>query len=452
MIRERAVEVVRRLSQAGHQALFAGGCVRDRLLGEEPTDYDIATSARPEHIEALFEQTSAVGKRFGIIVVTLDGTNFDVATFRHDGSYSNGRHPDSVRFTDAREDAERRDFTINAMFEDPLSGEIFDYAGGRRDLEAGRIRTVGEPARRFQEDRLRMIRAVRFAARFGFDIEQQTFEAIAGECARITDVSAERIGDELCKILTEGAARRGFELLDASGLLEHVLPEVSAMQGCPQPQNFHPEGDVFVHTMLAIEQLPPGCSLTLALGALLHDVAKPACVAEHDGRLTFYRHTVVGAEMATAICQRLRLSNAVSDRVAWLVDQHLRHCVAAKMKVATRKRFLRQHGIEELLELTRIDAMASNRDLTHYEFFKQALETFAEEPVRPQRLVSGHDLKAMGLQPGPLFRRILREVEDRQLEGTLSDRDTALAFVRRRFLQEPSEDAAAAGPPQSDDK
>ena len=436
MPRQAAIAIVRRLQEAGHQALFAGGCVRDRLLGIEPSDYDIATSARPEQVEELFERTVAVGKAFGIILVHEDSHQFEVATFRQDGPYLDGRHPQSVTFTDARRDAQRRDFTINAMFEDPIGEEVFDYVGGRRDLEARLIRAVGDPRLRFHEDRLRMIRAPRFAARFGFDIEPNTAAAIREQAASIREVAVERLAAELLKILTEGGARRGFELLDETGLLEHILPEVTAMKGCAQPPNFHPEGDVFVHTMLCLEQLESGCSPTLALGVLLHDVAKPVCAAEKDGRITFHRHTGIGADMATEICRRLKLSNAVTERVAWLVAQHLRHCSAERMKPSTLKRFLRQDGIEELLELIRIDAIGSNGDLEHYRFCLDKLAQMPPDEIRPPRLLTGHDLKQLGLTPGPLFRRILREVEDAQLEGAVETREQALQLVRRNYLGE----------------
>ncbi|RMD85861.1 MAG: CCA tRNA nucleotidyltransferase [Candidatus Dadabacteria bacterium] len=423
------------MREAGHQAFFAGGCVRDRLLGIEPSDYDIATSARPEEVERLFERTSSVGRAFAVVLVHRAGHPFEVATFRCDGPYLNGRHPQSITFTDARGDAERRDFTINAMFEDPLSGEILDYVGGRDDLRKRLIRAVGDPDKRFAEDHLRMVRAVRFAARFDFELEEPTEQAIRRHAGDIRRVAAERVADELLKILTEGRARCGFELLDRTGLLEHLLPEIAAMKGCPQPANFHPEGDVFVHTMLCLGHLERGCSPTLALGVLLHDVAKPVCIERRGDRITFYRHTRVGADMAMEICRRLRLSRRTCERVSWLVAQHLRHCSAEKMKPSTLKRFLRQDGIEELLELVRIDALGSNGDLSHYWFCKRKLEELSREDVRPPRILTGHDLKALGLEPGPLYGRILREVEDAQLEGRIRSREEALDYVRRRYVE-----------------
>lgn len=436
MLRDRALEIVRRLRDAGHDAVFAGGCVRDRLLGTEPLDYDIATSARPQEIESLFPRTIPVGRQFGIIVVPLEGHNFEVATFRVDGPYLDGRHPASVEFTDARSDAGRRDFTINAMFEDPVAGEVLDYVGGRADLEAGVIRAVGDPAKRFAEDRLRMIRAARFAARFAFRIDPPTLAAIRAASPHVTEVSAERINDELTKVLTEGCARRGFELLDEAGLLAHLLPELMAMKGCVQTPDFHPEGDVWTHTLCCLAQLGAGRSKTLAWGVLLHDVAKPATASvRSDGRPTFYGHTHLGAEMAQGICRRLRMSNEETEAIAFLVDQHLRHCSAPEMRRSTLKRFLRQERISELLELTRIDALGSNGDLSKYEYARAKLDELSKagEELRPRPLISGHDLIALGLESGPLFREILAAVEEAQLDGRLATRVDALAWVRERY-------------------
>jgi poly(A) polymerase len=432
-LRNAAEGIVRQLRTAGFEAVFAGGCVRDRLLGLEPSDYDIATSARPEQVERLFERTIPVGKQFGIVVVVVDGMSFEVATFREDGPYVDGRRPASVHFSDARKDALRRDFTINAMFEDPVSGEIIDYVGGRADLAAGLVRAVGDARARFAEDRLRMIRAVRFATRFGFAIDPPTLAAIRAEPAQLAIVSAERIGEELVRILTEGSAKAGFELLDDTGLLAVVLPEITAMKGCEQSPDHHPEGDVFVHTMLCLSHLAPTCTETLALGVLLHDVAKPVTAQVRNGRHTFYGHLERGAEMAGDICARLRRSRAVSERVQFLVEQHLRHCSAPDMRPATLKRFLRQDGIDELLELTRIDGLSSNGDLAYYEFFRNALAELGAERARPVPLIDGNDLIELGLEPGPLFGMILEAVEDQQLEGALTTRDQALDFVKSRW-------------------
>lgn len=433
-LRDDAVAVVRRLQQAGHQAVLAGGCVRDQLLGRVPADYDIATSAHPDQVEALFDRTLPIGRQFGIVLVLSGDHPFEVATFRRDEGYSDGRRPVSVQFTDIETDAHRRDFTINAIFEDPVSGEIQDFVGGRADLAAGVLRAVGDPRERFFEDHLRLLRAVRFSARFGFPIDPATRDAMLESAATITRVSAERIGEEIVRMLTEGHARRAFELLDDTGLLEHVMPEISAMKGCQQSPDSHPEGDVFVHTMICLGHLPAGSTETLAFGTLLHDVAKPPCAdTKPDGRRTFHGHTRDGAKMATEILQRLRRSNATIERVEFLVDQHLRHCAAAEMRASTLKRFLRQDGIGELIELARIDALSSNGDLGHYEFCRSALAGLSQEQMKPEPLIGGADLMALGLKPGPMFKTILRAVEDAQLDGTLDHRDAALAFVKDRF-------------------
>lgn len=433
-LRDTAVRIAARLRDAGFEALFAGGCVRDKLLGVDPGDYDIVTSARPEQVEALFERTIPVGRQFGIVVVVENGVNFEVATFREDGPYADGRRPDHVRFADPETDARRRDFTINAMFEDPLNGRIIDYVGGKADLDAKVLRAVGDPRARFAEDRLRMIRAVRFATRLGFAIDPPTQAALAEQPEKIAIVSAERIGDEIVRILTEGSAAEGFRLLDETGLLGVILPEITAMKGCEQSPDHHPEGDVFTHTLLCLSHLEAGGSETLALGVLLHDVAKPVTAALRNGRHTFYGHLERGAEMAAEICTRLRRSRAVTDRVEFLVAQHLRHCSATQMRPATLKRFLRQEGIEELLELTKIDALSSNGDLSHFKFCRDTLAALGAERARPPQLLGGHDLIAMGLEPGPLFKRILDAVEDGQLDGSIETRDQALDFVKSRWM------------------
>ncbi|TMA64388.1 MAG: CCA tRNA nucleotidyltransferase [Deltaproteobacteria bacterium] len=428
-----ATELVRRLRAAGHEAYLAGGCVRDRLLGREPLDYDIATSAPPETVQALFPRTVPVGAQFGVVLVIADGMPVEVATFRSDAAYVDGRRPSAVHFGSAREDARRRDFTINALFLDPLTGEVVDFVGGQADLRAGIIRAIGDPRARIAEDRLRMLRAIRLAARLDFTIEPLTLEAIRAAAATVTDMAAERIGDEVVKILTEGAARRGFELLAATSLLAAVLPEVARMQGIEQSPDYHPEGDVFRHTLLAIEQLPAGVSETLALGLLLHDVGKPVTAARRDNRITFYGHTTVGAELAVAICQRLRRSRATWERVAYLVTNHLRLVDAPEMRLSTLKRLLRHEGFDELLALARMDALASNRDLRYVEFCEQRRAELAREEIRPPRLLGGDDLIDLGYQPGPRLGEILRALEEAQLEGEVTSRVEAERFVRSRF-------------------
>ncbi|HEX7408798.1 MAG TPA: CCA tRNA nucleotidyltransferase, partial [Candidatus Binatia bacterium] len=352
--------IAQRLRQAGYIAYFAGGCVRDRLLGREPQDFDIATSAPADVVQQLFKRTVPVGVQFGVVVVLIDAEAVEVATFRSDAAYLDGRHPSSVHFGSAEEDACRRDFTINGMFIDPTTGAIIDYVGGQADLRAGVIRAIGDAAARISEDRLRMLRAVRFAARLGFDIEPATFAAIRTAAASITDMAWERIGDEVVRMLTDseaGSARSGFELLDRSGLLDPILPEIAALKGVEQSPDYHPEGDVFVHTLGLLEQLDHPTE-TLALAALLHDIAKPSCAQRDEKRITFYGHCKLGAEMAIVICQRLRRSRETWERVAVLVRDHLRLLQAPEMRLSTLKRFLASTAIEELLELARLDAMA----------------------------------------------------------------------------------------------
>jgi poly(A) polymerase len=432
--RSLATTIVRRLRDAGHEAYFAGGSVRDQLLGREPLDFDVATSAPPETVRALFPRTVPVGAQFGVILVVEDGIPFEVATFRSDDAYVDGRRPSRVHYGSAREDALRRDFTINALFLDPVTGEVIDFVGGQSDLQAGVIRAIGDAGARIAEDRLRLLRAVRFAARLGFTIEPVTRAAIVAAAPTIRDIADERIGNEVVKILTEGGARRGFELLWETGLLEHVLPEVERMRGVAQSPDHHPEGDVYVHTLLLLGQLPAGAPETLALGALLHDVGKPPCAGVHDGRITFYGHPAVGAEIAVAICQRLRRSRAVWERVAYLVRNHLRLVQAPEMRLATLKRMLREDGFEELLVLARMDALASNRDLTWVDFCeRRRIELAKEEDMRPPRLLGGDDLIALGYAPGPLFTRILGALEEAQLEGQVQTRGEAERFVTERY-------------------
>src|SRR5947199_4800775 len=428
-----ATELVRRLRAAGHEAYLAGGCVRDRLLGREPLDYDIATSAPPETVQALFPRTVPVGAQFGVVLCSADGIPVEVATFRSDAAYVDGRRPSAVHFGSAREDARPRDFTINALFLDPLTGEVVDFVGGQADLRAGIIRAIGDPRARIAEDRLRMLRAIRLAARLDFTIEPLTLEAIRAAASTVTDMAAERIGDEIVKILTEGAARRGFELLAATSLLATVLPEVACMEGIEQSPDYHPEGDVFRHTLLAIEQLPAGASETLALGLLLHDVGKPVTAARRGDRITFHGHATVGADLAVAICQRLRRSRATWERVAYLVSNHLRLVDAPEMRLSTLKRLLRHEGFDELLALARMDALASNRDLRYVEFCEQRRAELAREEIRPPRLLGGDDLIALGHQPGPRLGDILRALEEAQLEGEVTNRVEAEQFVRSRF-------------------
>ncbi len=435
---ERAARsIVRRLRSAGYQALYAGGCVRDRLLGIEPGDYDVATDAEPEAVQELFRRTVPVGASFGVVIVVEDEVPVEVARFRADDEYLDGRHPVAVRPATPQEDAQRRDFTINGMFIDPESGEVFDYVEGRTDLRAGIVRAIGDAEERFAEDHLRMIRAVRFAARLGFEIEAATRSAIERNASKIQTVALERVGDEIVRILTEGGARSGFELLDATGLLAEVLPEVAAMRGVEQTPDYHPEGDVFEHTMrllAGLDELPPDRrDEALALGALLHDVSKGECSARKGDRITFYGHTEIGAERAVAICQRLRRSRSVWQEVEYLVRNHLRHVSASEMRKSTLRRFLSEEHIDNLLALARLDALASNGDLTSYRFCKEQLETIGAEQMRPPPILRGRDLIDLGWQPGPQLGRILEAVETRQLEGEITNREQAVEWVEREY-------------------
>src|SRR5271155_1372555 len=413
--REFSERICRTLRAAGHQAYLVGGCVRDILLEREPADYDVATGATPDRVQRLFPHSLAVGAKFGVIVVTEDsesGTTeqVEVATFRSDVSYSDGRHPDQVVYTDTpEEDARRRDFTINALFLDPETMEILDFVGGRDDLRAGIIRAIGRPADRFREDKLRMLRAVRFAARFRYAIEAATFTAILKSAPAIHEVSPERLRDELTKILTEGAARRGFELLDQTCLLPELLPEIARMKGVEQPPQFHPEGDVWTHTLLMLEKLPAGCPPTLAWGVLLHDVGKPATFAPPsgpDGRIRFDRHAEVGTRMAEEICRRFRFSNDDTEQIASLVASHMKFKDVLQMKPATLKRFARMNRFDEHLELHRMDCLSSHRMLDNYDFMRRFLAETSPDEVRPVRLLTGDDLIGLGFRPGPGFKEI----------------------------------------------
>ena len=432
---ERAARaVIERLHAAGHVAYFVGGSVRDQLRGLEPSEFDVASDATAAEVQTLFPRTVAVGAQFGVVIVLIDGHPVEVAAFRTDEEYRDGRRPVGVRPATPQEDAQRRDFTINGMFRDARTGEILDYVGGHADLDAHLIRAIGDPAARFAEDRLRMLRAIRFAARLDFAIEPATFAAIRVHAAAITSVSWERIGDEIVRILTEGAAARGFALLDESGLLPHVLPEIAAMKGVEQSPDYHPEGDVFVHTLLLLRGLPARASETLALSALLHDVSKRECADRRpDGRITFYGHAEIGAERAVAICQRLRRSRETWETVEWLVRHHLRIATTPQMRRSTLRRFLSEPHIEELLQLGRLDILASNKNLEAYDFCRAAQAEFADEPIKPPPLIRGRDLLDLGYPSGPLFTEILAAVEERQLEGELTTRDAAVAWVQRTY-------------------
>jgi poly(A) polymerase len=471
-----AISVVQTLRNRGHQAYLVGGCVRDLLLGREPADYDVATDAKPDEVMRIFPETYAVGAQFGVVLVPIpqserelqsqnashfardshtprkgDGdsgsglvdehllghnhkASIEVATFRCDVGYSDGRHPDEVRFSrDPREDVQRRDFTINGLLLDPLKNEVLDFVGGQQDLNAQIVRAIGDPALRFGEDKLRMLRAVRFAARFEYTIEPATFAAIKKLAPEIHQVSCERVRDELTRMLTEGHARRAFELLDETGLLHEVLPEIEAMKGVEQPPEFHPEGDVYVHTLLLLEKLPQPCPVTLAWGALLHDVGKPPTFRRAPDRIRFDDHVDVGVKMAEAICRRLRFSNEETKQILALVDNHMRFGHVERMKESTFKKFIRLPHFDQHLELHRLDAESSHRSLRLYDYTREKMAQLPPAEVRPTPLITGDDLIAAGYDPGPAFKEILGLVEDAQLEGRLRTKEEAMRFVREHF-------------------
>jgi poly(A) polymerase len=457
MLKDFAISIVRTLREHGYKAYLVGGCVRDLLLSREPSDYDVATDATPDEVMRIFPDTYAVGAQFGVVLVPLPERNVasnvstetckdvtcyvsskadavEVATFRSDIGYSDGRHPDQVRFSkDPQEDVERRDFTINGLLLDPFTNEVLDFVGGREDLKSGIIRTIGDPELRFAEDKLRMLRAVRFAARFGYTIEPRTFHAIRKLASQISQVSRERVRNELSKMLTEGHARKALLLLDETGLLHEVLPEIEAMKGVEQPPQFHPEGDVFVHTLLLLDKLPHPCPITLAWGALLHDVGKPATLRIAPDRIRFDGHVDVGVKIAEEICRRLRFSNHDTEQILALVKNHMRFAHALKMNESTFKRFVRLPHFDEHLQLHRMDCESSHGDLTSYNFTRQKIADMPPAAIKPVPLVTGDDLIAAGYRAGPQFKTILSAVEDGQLEGRLHSREEALAFARSQF-------------------
>src|SRR5216110_2125544 len=432
---EGARKVTARLREGGHTAYFAGGCVRDMVRGLAPKDYDIATDARPEVVQKLFQRTYAVGAHFGVIIVLENDFQFEVATFRSDEAYIDGRHPTAVHFSSPKEDAKRRDFTINGMFYDPVAEEVIDFIGGRSYIAAKLVRAIGEPAKRFAEDHVRMLRAVRFATVLDYQIDKQTWEALVANAASINQISAERIRDELMRIFLSPNRVRGWDLLDSSGMMPVILPELEAMKGVLQPEQFHPEGDVFVHTRLMLQLLPEKVSVPLLFAVLFHDVAKPVtATVDNTGRIRFNDHDRIGAQMTEAIMRRLRFSGTQIEVTVEMVRQHMVFKDAPNMRVAKLKRFMARQTFDEELELHRVDCESSHRMLDNYEFLQRKREEFANEPIIPPPLVRGDDLIALGLKPGPKFGEILEAVETRQLEGTLRTREEALEWVKREYL------------------
>jgi len=447
-LRAPAEAVVRTLHAAGHAAYFVGGCVRDLLLGREPDDFDVATSAPPDAVTALFEAACLVGRSFGVVRVRSGDTTIEVATFRSESDYQDGRHPDRVTFADARTDAGRRDFTVNALYLNPVNGELLDFFGGRADLEVRLLRCVGVADQRFSEDALRLLRAVRLAARDGFTIESATWEALRRHAPRVAMLAAERIRDELLAILTGPAPRRGLELLQASGLLAILLPEVEAYRGCTQSADVHPEGDVWEHTLRMLDAMRSPDE-ALAWGVLLHDVAKPVTRSERDGKIHFYGHAERGREIAARILDRLRVPVRVQERVQAMIGQHMRFLDTPQMKPSTLRRFVLQEHFPHLLELHRLDSLGSRGDLTNWERCRRERDAVQLEPAPLKPLLNGEDVQALGHAAGPGLGRILRALVDAQLEGVVTDRAAAEAWVRRHFPQPTLDKSGPESPPSS---
>ncbi|MES2983479.1 MAG: CCA tRNA nucleotidyltransferase [Verrucomicrobiota bacterium] len=427
---KQAQALAKILTEADHTAYFAGGCVRDKLLNLVPKDYDIATSATPAEVLKLFPGSNEVGAHFGVVIVKHQGHHIEIATFRTDGSYKDGRRPDSVIFSTPEEDAQRRDFTINGLFEDPISGQIIDHVGGMADLDARLIRAIGDAEQRFQEDALRLLRAVRLSTTLGFPIEPQTFAAIQSNANLLEKISPERIRDEFSKIIASPNRRRGLELLVESHLIDHFIPEVLALIGCEQPPQWHPEGDVYVHTCIMLEMLEADASLTLCLAVLLHDIAKPPTqTTDPDGRIRFNGHDALGAEMAETILSRLKYPNAVIRDVVHMVSRHMQFMNVKQMRKAKLKRFMSEPTFDFEMELHRVDCASSNGFTDNYEFLNEKSEEFASEPLIPPPLITGTDLIEKGLKPGPRFKEILEEIQTEQLENRITTRVEALAFL-----------------------
>ncbi len=430
---DTAIKIVRQLREVGHVAYFAGGCVRDMLRGVEPHDFDIATTATPEQIRNMFPRTVAVGAAFGVVLVLEGDQQFEVATFRNDEVYLDGRRPSGVRFGTPEEDAQRRDFTVNGIFFDPLVEEIIDFVGGRADIERRVIRTIGEPRHRFGEDKLRLLRCIRFATTLGYEIDPATFAAVQEMASQIGVVSAERIRDELTKILTRANPGRGLVLLEESGLLREMLPEVAAMKDVEQPPEFHPEGDVFEHVRLMLDAMPASPSVTLAWAVLLHDVGKPPTFERAPDRIRFNEHDKLGAEMTETILRRLRFSNEEIERVVLCVAEHMRFRHVQEMRTSKVKRILARPTFVDELELHRLDCIASHGSVENVEFLLKKVTEMPTEVMKPKPLVNGRDLLEIGFRPGKLVGTVLKEIEELQLEEQMESREAALAYARERL-------------------
>lgn len=428
-----AFKIAQKLKNAGFTALFAGGSVRDALMKKPvPEDIDIATNATPDQVEKLFHKTVPVGKQFGVMIVVEEGKNFEVATFRREGGYADGRHPTQVAFTDPKEDAIRRDFTVNGLFYDPFEEKVLDFVAGQEDLKKKIIRAIGDPRQRFEEDKLRLLRAVRFTSSLGFEMDPKTWEALKEYAPKITQVSSERIRDEIVKILTRPGAARGFRLLSDCGLLKAILPEIEAMKGVEQPKEHHPEGDVYVHTMLLLEKLQAP-SPELALAALFHDVGKPPTFVVREGKPTFYEHAYVGAEMTRKIMKNLRFSNNEIEVVSECVANHMKFADVQKMRSGKLKQFVSRPNFEMEMEMHRIDCLSCHGMLDNYYFLKEKLKEYAAEELKPKPLINGNDLIEAGMKPGPAMKDVLEEAYVLQLEGTLKTKEDSVAWARTKF-------------------
>ena len=429
---QKALAIAKTLKSNGHQVLFAGGCVRDFLMRQEPQDFDLATTARPEIVESLFAKTIAVGKQFGVILVMDREDCFEVATFRQEGAYRDGRHPDEIRFTSPQEDALRRDFTVNGLFFDPFENKVIDYVNGQEDIKRRVIRAIGDPLKRFEEDKLRLLRAVRFASTLDFEIEKPTWDALCRMAGEITVVSPERIRDELIKILTRPGAARGYTLMSDCGLMRVILPEIETMKGVQQQPEYHPEGDVFIHTRMLLEKLDKP-SLALAFGALFHDIAKPKTFAVREGRITFYEHEHIGVQMTEAIMRRLRFSNDQIRDVCACVGNHMKFANVQQMRSGKLKQFVSRPTFTDELEMPRIDCLSSHGMLDNYKFLGVKLKEYEKEDLKPKPILTGHDLQALGMKPGPEMKPLLEELYELQLEGQFPDKTAALAWVQKKM-------------------
>ena len=432
--RKLAGKIIDVLIRKGHRAFLAGGCVRDLVMKRIPQDFDIATNASPDEIEALFKKTVAVGKQFGVIIVVIEDLSFEVTTFRKEGKYTDGRHPSHVEFTDAETDAKRRDFTVNGLFYDFKENRIIDYVDGQTDIAKKIIRTIGKPEERFDEDKLRLLRAVRFAANLNFALDPLTLSSIKRMADQIHCVSPERIRDELIKLFTRGGAGKGMELLSETGLLKQILPEIEVMKGVRQPPEFHPEGDVYVHTKMLMDRLE-NASTTLAFGALLHDVGKPATFSDENGVIHFFNHSKIGSQIAEKLLRRLRFPNKQIDEIISCVNNHMKFADVRVMRMGKLKQFVSRSTFTDELELHRIDCKSSHGMLDNYVFLKDKLVEYETENLKPKPLINGHDVMACGIKPGPRIKEILEKAYELQLEGKMPDRSAAIAWVREHYLR-----------------